>query len=444
MESFLNKSKKILLNFLKEPWAFSFFPSSFFWKRDFIDLEKKYIDFFSSDLYLKKDKNTKNNLYIHIPFCSKICNYCNCFKYKVNSRIEIKKYLSYLEKESEILFKLNSYRKINIDWIFIWWWTPNILNLDDFEFLYKIINKYFFIDKIEDFILDWHPNYYNKKKLDLFKNLWVTRITFAIQTFDKNILIKNNRDFYDIDLVIENLSYAKKLGIKVNIDLLIWLNWQTIDSFLNDMSILNNLQYDNLSIHYFMNSNNISYKIASNYNDLIIFVKKYFKENKFFSNSSNKFEDNFASTKNTTLSLWASSITNIYSKIVYSKPNIGDYYIFLDNLNLPYYKWFSLSKRDEMIKFIYLNILYWINISHFLNLYEVDIFKEFYNEFKFLNSNDIIFIDNNIIYSKKNDLETLIYFNIFFIEKFSFFDLNNYNKSELDTFFLSNWELIDK
>ncbi len=444
MESFLNKSRNLLLNFLKEPWALSFFPSPFFWKSDFIDLEKKYLDFFTSDLYLNKDKNTKNNLYIHIPFCSKICSYCNCFKYKLNNRNDINKYLSYLNLEARKIYEINNSKKIKIDWIFIWWGTPNILNLIELEMLYKIIKSYFIIDDIDDFILDWHPNYYNKVKLDLLKKIWVTRITFAIQSFDENVLIKNNRDLYDVNIVLENISYANKIWLKINIDLLIWLKWQNIDSFLNDMLILKSISYDNLSVHYLMNSNNISYDLDLNYIGIVNFVKNYFLENNFLSNYSNKFEDYFASTKNTTISIGASAVSNIFSSIIYSKPDIENYYLFLDEWKIPYFKWLNICKKDEMIKFIYLNILHWININYFFNLYWINIFKYFLREFKFLNESGIIYIDNNTIYSKKNDLETLIYFNIFFIEKFSFFDLNKYNKNELDLFFLSSWELIDK
>jgi len=69
------------------------------------------------------------------------------------------------------------------------------------------------------------------------------------------------------------------------------------------MQILDYLPYDNLSVHYFMNSNNILYKIDSSYHDLVKFSKNYFIENDLVSNSSNKFEDYFASTKNTTISI---------------------------------------------------------------------------------------------------------------------------------------------
>jgi hypothetical protein len=97
-----------------------------------------------------------------------------------------------------------------------------------------------------------------------------------------------------------------------------------------------------------------------------------------------------------------------------------------------------------MIKYIYLNILYWVNILEFEKLFWENLFKVFLNEFKFLKENNIIYIKNNILYSKKSDLDTLIYFNIFFLKNFGKVLLNNYNKNELNYFFLDSWELIDK
>jgi hypothetical protein len=97
-----------------------------------------------------------------------------------------------------------------------------------------------------------------------------------------------------------------------------------------------------------------------------------------------------------------------------------------------------------MIKYIYLNVLYWVNILEFEKLFWENLFKVFLNEFKFLKEKKIIYIKNNILYSKKSDLETLIYFNIFFLKHFSKSVLNNYNKKELNYFFLDSWELIDK
>lgn len=119
MDNFYKKSESLLLSILKEPGGFSFFPSSFFWKEENFDLQRIYNDFFASKLYTKKDDFTKNLLYIHIPFCSKICSYCNCFKYKIRKKEDIDIYIKYLEKEARMLFEVNNFQKIQIEGIFI-------------------------------------------------------------------------------------------------------------------------------------------------------------------------------------------------------------------------------------------------------------------------------------------------------------------------------------
>jgi len=443
---FINKSKKLLLAFLKEPGGFSFFPSSFFWWNNIWnkDLEKSYKNFFNSKYYDLKDSYNKVNLYIHIPFCTKICSYCNCFKKKLQEKEEIDKYLNYLEKEIILIYNLNNKKKININTIFIWWWTPNLLNIEQFDKLYAIIIKYFSLQDLEQFLIDWHPNYYSKEKLEFLKSIWVNRVTFAIQSFNNNVLLKNNRDIYNLNLLNNNIKFANKIWLKINIDLLIWLKWQNFEIVKNDFQILEKLDIDNISVHYLMQSNNIDYSLDNNFSNLIKKTKTYLKENKIPNFSSNYLENNYASKINTTLSIWASAITNIYSELICIKPNVNLYYNQLDRLEIPVKLWMKLSKRDEMVRFIYLNILYWINIDLFFVLFNENIFKYFNVEFRYLNSNWIIRINDWIIYSNNSDLDTLTYFNIFFIEKVRDLELNDYDEKELGNFFLDSWELIDK
>lgn len=77
-----------------------------------------------------------------------------------------------------------------------------------------------------------------------------------------------------------NIKYLKKLWIKSNIDLLIWLKWQTFESVKKDINYINKLWVDNVSVHYFMNSNNLNYKLDNNYLEIVWKVKEYLSENK--------------------------------------------------------------------------------------------------------------------------------------------------------------------
>gem|GEM_PF-1846260 len=72
------------------------------------------------------------------------------------------------------------------------------------------------------------------------------------------------------------------------------------------------MQVDNVSVHYFMNSNNIDYDITNNYHELIEQAKQYLQETELPHRASNIQEDYFASKRNSTLSLGATAVTNIF------------------------------------------------------------------------------------------------------------------------------------
>lgn len=448
---FEKKSKYLLLQFLKEPGGFSFFPSSFFWKSwlDGIGLEQVYTRYFLQKNIQKRFAWELINLYIHIPFCTRICSYCNCFKNLLQLQNEVDMYIEYLEKEAKILYLMAGSKKILIESIFIGWWTPNILSVSQLKKLYWVICMYFDITHISGFIMDGHPNYYDEQKIKLLFEIWVTRVTFAVQTFEKWVLQKNNRDSYNIDALRKNIEYCKQYNIHVNIDLLIWMQWQTFEWVQADYEIIESFQIDNLSIHYLMQSNNIEYNLDDWYDDLVIQVKNFFKSKKIPSSSPHIQESHYASKRSSTLTLWSHAVSSIYENIIYKKPGKEEYYNQIDSWFLPFEKGMLLSKRDEMVKYIYLNILYGVNRQYFYELFSGSIESYFSWELSFLLKNNIIQYQWEYIKALASDYKTLIYCGIFFIKKFSNFrfdgyTLNDMQNNDIQKFFSKEWDLIDK
>lgn len=430
LKTFNTLSEKLLFNIFYEPGGFSFFPSTFFWEKIDVDLNIIYKNHFLS--------KRENNLYIHIPFCEKICSYCNCFKSISLWEDKINIYLNYLQKEAEILYNLNNFEKIKINNIFIWWWTPNILNISQFKKLFEIINKYFLFDNWE-FLIDCHPNFLDDEKINFFKKTWVSRVTLALQTIDEFTLSQNNRDSYDLEKIKNIVKKLKLNQIKINIDLVIWLKWQTFSSIDKDLEFVLGLWVDNVSDHYLMKSSNFKYDFPHNYLDLV----KYFKKNldKLPKNSENKIESDFSNNSVSMIWLWAKSVTHIYQDLIYIKPNIKDYYESINNLKIPNSNWFILNKNYEIIKYIFLNIFIWIDLKKANLIFWENIYNKFEKQFYFLQKNGIIKLENNYLIALKNDFEVLKFLLIFFIDKFKLIknipDLKSY-------YFLDNNQLIDK
>ena len=450
MNTLLLQSKTLLLKFLREPWWFSFFPSSFFWNDRLSqkDIRWVFIWFFSGPYCDIKNENNKINLYIHIPFCSRICSYCNCFKTFLNKESQIDQYLDYLDKEANLLVSLNNNKKININTIFIGGWTPNLLSVTQFETLFSMIKRYFNISSLEQFIVDCHPNFLDKDKIDLFHKNWVNRVTIAIQTLDADVLSKNNRDSYDVEKIKTTIALLKKCWIKINIDILIWMNGQTIDSIKKDMDFFMELWVDNISDHYVAISNNMNYHLDKDYENIFSAAKEYIAGIKISNTSENLQESYFTSKRASTLSLWAEGVTNIFAWAIYKKPGVDRYYEQLSVWEMPVQKWILLDLKQEMIKYVYLNIFSWVNVIVFQELFGANIFEIFRKEVEFLLKKRIIKQLGDRLHSNCRDIDMYIYLNTLFIVPYLWKKIPNIwgsiNESDFSLYFDTDGNRIDE
>lgn len=171
------------------------------------------------------------SLYIHIPFCRKICHYCGCNAIPAGNGDMIIPYLKALKKEIKIISEsIDKTRKVSQ--IHYGGGTPNsidaglIKELNDF-----IFSGFTFIDDPE-IAIECNPAYLDYNYTDQLLSAGFNRFSIGIQDFDEKILKIVNRDpsFTDPG---ELLNYLKKhnKNISVNFDLIYGLPGQTALSF---------------------------------------------------------------------------------------------------------------------------------------------------------------------------------------------------------------------
>ena len=158
--------------------------------------------------------NKVKSLYIHIPFCNKICDYCDFTKLQYFRNFAVK-YLDALKEE------LKSYSIKDLKTIYVGGGTPTALEDDLFEELLKIIDPY--IDKVEEYTFEANPESLSLDKIKMLKTHGVNRVSLGVQTTDDKILKMVNRDhsFEQVKTAIKNL---KEAGIdNINVDLILGL-----------------------------------------------------------------------------------------------------------------------------------------------------------------------------------------------------------------------------
>ena len=179
--------------------------------------------------------------YIHIPFCSKICSYCDFCKVFYNEEL-VDKYLEELEIEIN-----DSYQGEVLDTIYIGGGTPSSLNINQLNKLFGIISK---LNKSKDIEFTIECNFdIDYEKIDLFKKFGINRISFGLESINKKVLKVLDREI-NKNRVIDIINYCHKVGINnINVDLIYAVKGQSINDLLEDINFIKSLDITHISTY---------------------------------------------------------------------------------------------------------------------------------------------------------------------------------------------------
>ncbi len=179
---------------------------------------------------------TKNfGLYIHIPFCSKKCDYCNFVSFSLNESVQ-KQYLQALLSEIDLV--KDKYKDKTISTIFIGGGTPSIV-YGGFvrELCQKLFSSFKFAKDCE-FTIEANPRSLTEEKLKEYLSCGVNRISLGVQSLDEVVLNTIHREQTPQD-VYAAFKLLKKYAVKnINADVIVGLPNQTYSSVLKTINYL--------------------------------------------------------------------------------------------------------------------------------------------------------------------------------------------------------------
>ncbi len=198
------------------------------------------------------------SIYIHIPFCNKICTYCDFCKIYYNKSL-VDKYLIELEKEV-----FSSYKNEIIKAIYIGGGTPSSLDKDELIKLFSITNR-IKLTKNYEFTFECNIENITEELLELLKNNKVNRISIGVESFNKDILKVLGRN-YDFSIK-EKVNLVKKYFDNINIDLIYGVSNETMEILDNDLDNFLELDVPHISIYSLILENNTMLKV-NNYREI--------------------------------------------------------------------------------------------------------------------------------------------------------------------------------
>jgi oxygen-independent coproporphyrinogen-3 oxidase len=185
-------------------------------------------------------------IYIHIPFCEKICFYCGCNACSIGDGNLVKPYMAALKKEMELVFRHIDRARL-VSQIHYGGGTPNSI---DVSFI-RSLNDYLFAEfsfiENAEIAIECNPAYLDFKYIDDLLEAGFNRFSFGIQDFNNEILRKVNRQPSAIPPG-EILRYIKsqRFNTGVNFDFIYGLPGQSISSFTETMQMAADIKPDRL------------------------------------------------------------------------------------------------------------------------------------------------------------------------------------------------------
>lgn len=189
------------------------------------------------------------SVYIHIPFCTSICTYCDFCKVLYNKEWVVN-YLKKLKDEIK-----DRYMGESIRTIYIGGGTPSSLSLKEIEYLLLLTNLF---DKknLEEFTFECNIEDINEDLLYLLKKYGVNRLSIGIESFDEEnlLLMKRSNNYKDTS---NKMDLARKLGFNnINLDLIYALPLEKISTLKKDLKLLLNLNPEHISTYSLMIQDN--------------------------------------------------------------------------------------------------------------------------------------------------------------------------------------------
>ena len=174
-------------------------------------------------------------IYIHIPFCSKKCDYCDFVSYSMDTKAQ-QLYLDALFTEIDMV--KNKFMDKTFDSIFIGGGTPSIVYEGFISSLArKLYSSFHFADKIE-FSIEVNPSSFTKEKFFEYVEAGVNRISVGVQCLDQKLLANHGR-IQSVDNVKDTFKILRESEFpNVNGDVMIGLPGQSKRSVVQTIKFL--------------------------------------------------------------------------------------------------------------------------------------------------------------------------------------------------------------
>lgn len=170
-------------------------------------------------------------LYIHLPFCRKRCDFCYFKVYTDKNSAQIRRYLDGLLAELDAYLESPYLEGRELDFVYFGGGTPSYLSREQIKTLFEGLQSRMGWGAAREIAFECEPGTLQEGKVELLRDLGVTRLSLGVENFDADILELNNRAHRAME-IDRAWGYLKDAEFpQVNIDLIAGMVGETEDNW---------------------------------------------------------------------------------------------------------------------------------------------------------------------------------------------------------------------
>jgi oxygen-independent coproporphyrinogen III oxidase len=189
--------------------------------------------------------NVIRHLYVHFPFCARICPYCAFYKTRGNAA-EVTRFCEALVSEAR---RVAEKFPLRLETIFFGGGTPTVLSTAQLKNLLQLFHEIFDLGALREWSIEANPGSVSAKKAAALRESGINRISLGVQSWDNQLLNLLGRE-HDAAQAEESFHIFRSAGFSnISIDLMFALPGQTETQWCKSLQKTIALQPEHISTY---------------------------------------------------------------------------------------------------------------------------------------------------------------------------------------------------
>lgn len=194
---------------------------------------------------MKNNRRIPLELYVHIPFCVRKCQYCDFLSGPSDEETK-DRYIEALLKEIRAAEHTEDYEIVSV---FIGGGTPSALKAEAIASVMRTLQEKFFFCEDAEVTIEANPGTVDPEKLTIYRNVGINRLSLGLQSTDAEELKLLGR-IHSYEEFLKSYEWAREAGFSnINIDLMFAIPGQTGEAWRQHLYQVAELNPEHISAY---------------------------------------------------------------------------------------------------------------------------------------------------------------------------------------------------